>query len=227
MPTIRHLISFSLMFSCYLVGNIFYRIKVQWINRSQPCWDHISLLIFINHTSLFEPIFTGAFPLKLIWKTARNFAIPGADKTLNRPLVGRFYKFFSPNMVSISRKRDETWKKFMEISAESPMIIIAPEGRMKRPNGLDANGNPMSIRGGVVDILKNINSGNILFAYSGGLHHVQKPGENKFSIFRTIKMNFELIDLNSYKNQFSKDHKEFYLQVISDIENRKKMHIPT
>jgi hypothetical protein len=34
------------------------------------------------------------------------------------------------------------------------MVLMAPEGRMKRADGLDAHGQPMTVRGGIADILE-------------------------------------------------------------------------
>ena len=56
------------------------------------------------------------------------------------------------------------------------MVLILPEGRMKRATGLDSEGKPMTVRGGIADILETIGEGRMLLAYSGGLHHVQAPG---------------------------------------------------
>ena len=56
---------------------------------------------------------------------------------------------------------------------------------MKRRNGLDSQGQPMTVRGGIADILEAIPSGPMLIAYSGGLHHVQAPGETLPAVFRT------------------------------------------
>ena len=36
---------------------------------------------------------------------------------------------------------------------EDAVVIILPEGRMKRATGLDKKGMPMTVRGGVADIL--------------------------------------------------------------------------
>ena len=65
------------------------------------------------------------------------------------------------------------------------MVIILPEGRMKRENGLDLHGNPMNVRGGIADILLAMKQGRMLIAYSGGLHHVQFPGGVP-RIFKTV-----------------------------------------
>lgn len=52
-----------------------------------------------------------------------------------------------------------------------------PEGRMKRPTGLDKHGQKMTVKRGVVDVLLSMKTGSMFFLYSGGLHHVQAPGQ--------------------------------------------------
>jgi hypothetical protein len=47
------------------------------------------------------------------------------------------------------------------------------------------------VRGGIADILEAIPSGRMLLAYSGGLHHVQAPGEHVPRPFRTLYLNLE------------------------------------
>ena len=36
------------------------------------------------------------------------------------------------------------------------VVVLSPEGRMKRKNGLDKHGRPMTVRGGIGDILDRI-----------------------------------------------------------------------
>ena len=68
---------------------------------------------------------------------------------------GPFFSRLAPKVVSVSRKRDRSWSHFLEqVSPEQDILIYTPEGRMKRKNGLDKNGLPMSVRGGIYDILK-------------------------------------------------------------------------
>ena len=113
----------------------------------------------LNHTSLFEWLFAGSVPNRLLRRIAFHAVVPVADKTLDRPLVGRFFRFISPNCVRITREADHTWQSVLaEIDADS-MLIIFPEGRMKRANGLDKHGRPMTVRGGIADILRAHESG--------------------------------------------------------------------
>ena len=66
----------------------------------------------------------------------------------------------------------------VERTGDDSMVLILPEGRMRRRNGLDSEGRPMTARGGVADILRAIDDGQLLMAYSGGLHHVQIPASS-------------------------------------------------
>lgn len=224
MTIIRHLISFALLATCHMIGKIFYTPRIHWVGEDKE-FENIRLLALMNHTSLFEPLFCAALPLSFLWKQSRNWAAPGADKTLERPLVGSFYKLLSPNMISISRKRDKTWRKFMEIVGEKKaLVVIAPEGRMLRRDGLDKEGKPMSIKGGIVDILEVIDEGKMLIAYSGGLHHVQAPGEFTVHLFKKINMTLELIDIKEYKDQFSREN--YRKEIMADLEARKLKNTP-
>ncbi|MDG2392626.1 MAG: hypothetical protein P8M49_03880, partial [Thalassotalea sp.] len=88
-------------------------------------------------------------------------------------------------------------------------------------DGLDKHGKAMDIKIGVVDILSKINRGNILFVYSGGLHHVQSPGDKLPKLFKTIKVNFEITDVENYKQSFYHLDKGVYQQaIISDLQHR-------
>ena len=53
-------------------------------------------------------------------------------------------------MMTITRKRDESWNRFLDSFDDDAVIMMTPEGRMKRPSGLDKHGDPMTVRGGVV-----------------------------------------------------------------------------
>jgi hypothetical protein len=98
---------------------------------------------------------------------------------------------------------------------------------MKRPGGLDKNGKPMTVRGGIADIIAGLDSGMMLVCYSGGLHHVQAPGEHFPSLFKTIKMNLELIDIAEYKKSFpTTDPKVFKIAVVADFQQKLETRCP-
>ncbi len=225
--TVRHISSFLLFLFLRTLCLIFYRTEVEWIGEGKnQGWNGVRLFIFLNHTSLFELVYLAAIPLSALWQHAPRMVTPGADKTLNRPFVGRIFKFIFPNMISISRKRDHTWQEFLDHISDESLIGIAPEGRMLRPNGLDSEGKPMSIRGGVADVLEALSSGALLIAYSGGLHHVQSPGEGLPKLFKTIRIRFERLDIASYKESLRKSGKGFKEAVVEDLERRKAQYTP-
>ena len=100
---------------------------------------------------------------------------------------------------------------------------------MKRPGGLDSRGQPMTVRGGIADILEAIADGPMLVAYSGGLHHVQAPGERLPRMFRKIRMNFELLDIAAYRaaRQSEADGPiGFKRAVVEDLERRRDQNCP-
>ena len=156
----------------------------------------------------------------------KRAVVPGADITLSRPIVGSFYKFIFPQMISISRKRDKTWVDFMNQVKPDSLVVVAPEGRMMRENGLDKYGKPMSIRTGIADILKKTEAGHIVLAYSGGLHHVQKPGEKFIRLFKTIKISYEKINIKDYKESLKSEEQNFHKRLISDLNLRMKRNVP-
>jgi 1-acyl-sn-glycerol-3-phosphate acyltransferase len=176
-------------------------------------------VIALNHTSLFEFLFISAIPNKNLWRAIDRLVLPVADVTLNRPVAGFFFRKLIPNAVPISRKRDDSWAQFLEKISANSLILIFPEGRMMRKDGLDKHGKPMSIKGGIAEILEKLNSGKVLVAYSGGLHHVQAPGELIPKIFQRIEIGFEELDIVEYKK--SLDQKDFRAAVIRDLEERK------
>ena len=49
------------------------------------------------------------------------------------------------------------------------MVIIMPEGRMMRANGLDKNSRAMTVRGGVADIVRSIPPGLLLLRPGAGI----------------------------------------------------------
>lgn len=221
----RVLLSFILLSLFKILSLILFKFEVKWIN-GDPTWKKIRMIVFLNHTSLYEPLYIGIVPVPFLWRLSRKMVAPGADKTLNRPIVGLIWKLMGPGIYSISRKRDKTWRKFMEAIHRRSVIVIAAEGRMKRSNGLDLSGNPMTVRSGVADILEHLTDGNILVAYSGGLHHVQKPGQTKPNLFKTLKINVEVLDIDAYKSQFNTEGIQWKKDVVKDLQHRLENNCP-
>ncbi len=225
----RSVISFLFLLVIKVLSRIFYRFEIGWPNNNpNVAWKEIRLIVFLNHTSLWEGLYLGFLPVSFLRTLSKRMIAPGADKTLNRPLVGFLFKLLSPGIISISRKRDDTWTQFMDSIYPDSVIIVLPEGRMKRPNGLDLHGQKMTVKGGVADVLQGLNSGQMMVAYSGGLHHVHMPGERGFRIFKKLKMNLESFDIAAYKESFGEPvgSNAWRKKVIADLQHRLETKVP-
>jgi hypothetical protein len=97
---------------------------------------------------------------------------------------------------------------------------------MLRANGLDKNGRPMTVKGGIADIVRSIPQGRMLLAYSAGLHHVQTPGQRIPRIFKTVCMRLETIDIAAYRNRLMDRHGAdgFKKALVRDLEYRRDRH---
>jgi hypothetical protein len=225
---IRSLIVSSMLIFLKLVSKVFYRYDFSFIEPTPADpWANLRLVAFLNHTSLFEPIFLGTVPNGFIWRLAAHGVIPAADKTTNRPLVGMVFKFVAHHVIAITRERDHTWFSVLQKIDPQSMVVIAPEGRMKRANGLDVNGNPMTVRGGIADILLAVKEGRMLLAYSGGLHHVQVPGHMPRP-FKTVRMRVENLDIAEYIREMmaAAGTDGFKKAVMKDLDRRRDLYAP-
>lgn len=230
----RAVLTFLLVYGVKLFSRAFYRLDVEWVgDPGDDPWSRLRAAAFLNHTSLWEVLFFAALPNQVLWRFARHGVVPGADKTLNRPVVGLFFRLFAHRVVSITRRRDHTWTEFMDVLGDDSLVVMAPEGRMKRPSGFDLQGNPMTVRGGIADVLEVLGSGDLLIAYSGGLHHVQAPGEALPRLFKTIRLRLEVLDIAAYLREmgFASDISDeamaaFKKNVIRDLEARRDRWCP-
>jgi 1-acyl-sn-glycerol-3-phosphate acyltransferase len=225
----RSFISFIFLLLLKGISKLLYRYKIGWPNNNPDLpWKDVRLIVFLNHTSLWEWLYIGFLPVSFLRILSKRMVAPGADKTLNRPLVGFFFKLASPGLISISRKRDDTWSEFMGAIHSDSVIIIIPEGRMKRPTGLDLDGNKMTVRGGVADVLTELHEGQMVIAYSGGLHHVHAPGEKGFRVFKTLKMNLELFKITDYKSSFGEapGSEPWRKKLLADLQHRLETKVP-
>jgi hypothetical protein len=224
----RRFFAFIILCLVKFFSHSFYRARYKWLTpKVKNPFKDVHLLIFLNHTSLYEPLFIQVLDISFLWRMSGHMSLPGADVTLNRPLVGLFWKLMIPNITTITRKRDDTWTNYLESINHEDVVFIAPEGRMKRPTGLDKFGQPMTVRGGISDIIGKLNQGTMLICYSGGLHHVQAPGQTLPSLFKTIDMNLELISIADYRRQFH--NLSSYAKkkaIIFDLEQRLIKHCP-
>jgi len=208
-------------------GRTFYRFNVSWIGKiPKDPWKNLRLVVFLNHTSLFEPIFAGWVPTQFLKRVAKKGVVPIADKTMRRPLAGRFFKLVARKVVTISRRRDYTWERFVNKISPDSLVFILPEGRMKRANGLDAEGKPMTVRGGVADLLRAIPGGRMIIAYSGGLHHVQVPSQRFPKLFKTLQMRIESVDISHYTRHLLEHSgmENFKKAVARDLESRRDLY---
>jgi hypothetical protein len=223
------------VFVCLLLGllkvvsSLFYRVEMRFIGDvPEDPWRHIRLVAFLNHTSLYEPLFTGGCPFHFLFRLARHGVLPIARKTSDRVVVGRFFGLVAKHVISITRERDESWEAVLRGIDPDAMVVLFPEGRMKRANGLDSEGRPMTVRGGIADILDSIGEGRMLVAYSGGLHHVQVPGQRFPRLWKRIRMNLEVLDLDTYRRERMAvaGPEGFKRAVIADLERRRDLYCP-
>lgn len=226
----RNYFTYLLLLATKGVSKLFWRFESQWLGTPpDDPWDaDIRIVAILHHTSLYEPIFTAVPPNRFLRRIARDSVIPIAEKTLRRPIVGRFFGLLGGNVVSITRKRDETWRQVVAHAGPHSMMIILPEGRMKRKNGLDSEGRPMTVRGGIADLIQAVGSGQMLIAYSGGLHHIQAPGELLPRLFKTVRLNLELVDIAAYRERLLAEGgaEGFRREVVQDLEDRKTRFCP-
>lgn len=224
---LRSVLVFLFLLLLKSIGTIFWKRELTWVAEpgGNP-WVRIKILAFLNHTSLFEPIFLSIPPASLLWRVARHGVVPAADKTVQRPLAGLVFKFLAHQVVSVTRQRDDTWFRMLQSIDPKSLVIIAPEGRMRRANGLDANGQPLTVRGGISDILEATAEGEMLLAYSGGLHHVQVPGQKIPRLFRTIRVRCEIVDIRSYVAEMKNRGEDFKRNVREDLDARRDRYAP-
>ncbi len=229
MTLLRSAIVFTLLYSLKILSRIFYRHDWSFVGEKLPGnpWKGLRLVVFLNHTSLFEPVFLGVPPARFIWRLAAHGVVPAADKTTDRPLVGMVFRFIAHEVIPITRQRDDTWAQVMKTIEPNSMVTLAPEGRMKRANGLDLHGRPMTVRGGVADILLALKEGRMLIAYSGGLHHVQIPGHIP-NVFKTVRLRAEVLEIADYVKEMMKEggEEQFKKNVIRDLERRRDLYCP-
>lgn len=221
----RTLFRFLLLAGVKALSLAFFRFRVEWVGKRprRPFRDS-RVVILLNHTSLMEPVFLALPPLGWLWTAARSGLMPGADSTLNRPLVGRFFKWMVPDAVSVTRNRDHTWRDFLSRIKGDKIIVMSPEGRMKRRNGLDKHGRPMTMRGGISEVLERIDEGTMVILYSGGLHHIQAPGEGWPKPFQEVRARLEELSIPAYKAELGHGAPEFRANLMADLEKRRDRH---
>ncbi len=220
----RSYVIFVLLFAIKIVSRVFCRVRLEWLQETPDRWSHLRVLALLNHTSLFELVLLSAAPNRLLWQIAAHGVIPVADKTIARPFVGQFFRFVARHVVPVTRERDHTWAEVLErLHDPKALIVILPEGRMKRRTGLDALGNPMTIRGGIADILESVPEGRLFIAHSEGLHHVHAPGDRFPRLFQRVLLGAEVLDIPTYRRHLLDRTGEgtFKATVIEDLTRRR------
>jgi hypothetical protein len=226
---VRRIFNFLVLLFLKIGVHIFYRFDVEWIpEEPEDSWGDYRILCMLNHTSLFEWLYVGVVPIKFVWYISGHAMVPIADITIRRPIVGTFYKMLAPHLLPITRQADRTWRSVVEFVRDDLMVVILPEGRMKRLNGLDKEGREMTVRGGIADIMQCLDGGRMLIAYSGGLHHVQAPGQHLPRLFKTLRMRLEEVDIAEYKREHgaAEDPQQFKINVKRDLELRRDRYCP-
>lgn len=225
---LRRFTNFLVLGTVKILARTFYRVENEWVHKTEgDPWKGMRILALLNHTSLYEPLFLGAAPWRVVWRIAGRIIAPGADVTMDRPIAGFILSLVAPKMVPISRERDETWDNFLKSIEPESVVIILPEGRMMRADGLDKNGNPMSARGGIADILEMLGDGIMVIVYSGGLHHVQVPGQTLPKLFKRIRVRCERVDIRTYiEEMHSVPETTFKKAVMRDLDQRLEKYKP-
>jgi len=199
----RARIVFVLLLVLKSVSRLLYRFEWHWVGE-RPAgrrWQPYRLVAILNHTSLFEVLLAGGPPNHFLWRLARRGVVPVAKKTMTRPFIGKLFSLIAANVVPISRSRDDSWQRVLASIDDDSMVVILPEGRMKRADGKDLEGKPMTLRTGIADLIDVIGTGTMLIAYSEGLHHVQVPDQGLPRLFQTLRLRLETIDIASFRTR--------------------------
>ena len=218
---------FLLLLAIKAASRILFRVRLEFVREVDDPWAGLRIVALLNHTSLFEPVLAAVAPNRLLWQIAAHGVVPVADKTLARPIVGRLFRFVARHVVRVTRRRDETWAEVLDrLHDAEALIVILPEGRMKRRTGLDLDGNPMTIRGGIADIIESVPDGRLFIGYSGGLHHVHAPGDRFPRLFRRVWLGAEVLDIPAYRCELRDRHgpEGFKGAVIEDLTERRDRH---
>jgi hypothetical protein len=216
---------FHFLAAIRLASRMFYSHRHEWVGEppAEP-FRNVRVVALLNHTSLFEASLSGSFPLHFVRDISERALLPGADTTMDRPLVGRIFKWMVPKSVTLTRRKDSTWESFLSAIDAGTIVIIFPEGRMRRRGGFDKHGRPMTVRGGIADVLQRIDDGDMLLVYSEGLHHVHAPGDRLPSLFREVRCRFEHVPIRRYKELMGAGDPHFTRNTMHDLERRRDRH---
>lgn len=216
---------------CKAISRLFYIHEIEWVeDPPEGLWQDLRIGAILNHTSLYEWLYAGAFPNEILWRVAKDSVLPVADTTLKRPIVGFFFRLVARRVIPVSRQRDHTWEALVRSLDRHSLVVILPEGRMKRANGLDKHGKPMSVRGGIADLVELVPEGKMLLVYSAGLHHVQVPGQRVPRLFKRLRVRLEAVEISAYRDgiqdEASASSSSFKRAIIEDLNGRRDRHCP-
>lgn len=196
----RRIFVFCMLGLVKTIGHLFFSFNKNTTDGKETDWNSVRVIAWINHTSLFDLFLICTFPYRFLWQASKDCMTPIAEKTVKRPILGLLFRNLTSKKTFVSQKRDDSWNQFLDSIDNSSIVALFPEGRMKRKNGLDKQGRKLTIRGGIADILQKKNEGKMLIIYSGGMHHIQAPGEKWPKLFQTIHVRLESTDISEYKN---------------------------
>lgn len=225
----RSVLVFLFLLAVRATSRFFFRLREDWMPSKPPDMaEDTRIVAILNHTSLYEWLIAGYASTRLLWRFARHGVLPIAEKTMKRR-IGLFFSFIVRHVVVVTRHRDHTWDEVLTKVDDRAIVVILPEGRMKRRTGLDSAGRPMTVRGGISDILDALPSGRMLMVYSGGLHHIQAPGDRFPRPFKMILCRFEMIDIAEYKRELALAMPDIELRraVVADLTRRRDLYCPT
>ena len=222
------IISYGALLATKYTSRALYDIREEWVGHvpADP-WDDVRLIAVLHHTSLAEGIYLAVVPNRVLRKIARHAVLPVAEETMAKPIEGRIFRTLVPNAVPITRRRDQSWTRVLEeIDDPDAMVALFPEGRMMRPTGLDKKGQPMTVRPGIAEVLRSLGRGRMILAYSGGLHHVFRPGASRPRFFKTLNLRLESVDIESYVDARMRERPSFRDAVVNDLTHRRDLYTP-
>ncbi len=224
----RTIPSYGALLAVKYASRVLYDVREEWVGDvPDDPWSDVRLVAVLHHTSLAEAVYLAVVPNRLLRKVARHAVLPVARETMARPIEGRIFKLLIPNAVPITRKRDESWAKVMaEIDDPDAMVVMFPEGRMMRPSGRDKHGGPMTVKPGITDVLLGLRHGRMILAYSGGLHHVFRPGASLPSFLKVLHLRLEAVDIATYIEERRRERLRFNAAVVRDLTRRRDLYTP-
>lgn len=219
---IKDQIRYASLAGLKMAGYVVYPSRLEWISREPKAWSDVSLILILNHTSLFEFVYGVSLPFSFLKELSKRLIIPVADSTMNSPLGNFVFSNLAPKTIQLTRRRDQSWQHFLDSIDSNDICIFMPEGRMKRLDGLDKSGKPMTVKTGVVDLLEKYRGKKMVMVYSSGLHHILAPGQRIPKIFQPIFAKMELLKVDSYLEMFSGD--DLYEAIPKDLEERRNKY---